>query len=156
MQHEADRTTHVRARAGGRHGRWRGESQRLAAAIATAFPAAPTPPRGTAPVTRPCISATGHAPPNTFPKEDKMTARQLVQSDLKVMSVDQIDTAHRAGQSARLLGASDEEVALMHAATGTLDPENILALAKAGRHDLIDAARIEGRLNLHHTTTKDD
>jgi len=66
-----------------------------------------------------------------------MTARQLVQSDLKVMSVDQIAAAHRAGQFARLLGASEEEVALLEAATGQLSPDQVVALAKAGRHDLV-------------------
>jgi hypothetical protein len=75
---------------------------------------------------------------------------------MKVMSADEIDTAHRSGRFAKLMGATETEVALIDAAAGTLTPHLIVELAKAGHHALIDKARVEGRLNLNPTTTKDD
>jgi hypothetical protein len=73
---------------------------------------------------------------------------QLTVADLAHMTPAQIDEARETGRLARLLGVPDGEIALIDKArTGVINGTDAGALNKLGRHDLVDAAREDGRID---------
>ena len=79
---------------------------------------------------------------------------QLNAADLKTLTPRQIEDARTAGHLAVLLGADPAEADLIErATTDPITTTDVRRLAALGRHDLIEAARLGGRLTL--TTTED-
>lgn len=77
------------------------------------------------------------------------TARngQLTRADLKGMTPHAIEKAREDGRLANLLGTPPEQTNLLDRATGPLSRQDIRDLAALGRHDLIEKARVEQRVD---------
>ncbi len=73
---------------------------------------------------------------------------QRTRQDMAGMSPQEISDAHDAGQFDLVLGRGAEYVALVERAAGVLGPDDITALRRAGREDLIVRAHEENRINL--------
>jgi hypothetical protein len=55
--------------------------------------------------------------------------------------------AHKAGHLRRLLGVPEDQIALLdRATTGMLGRRDLTRLQRLGRHDLIEHARLAGRI----------
>lgn len=78
---------------------------------------------------------------------------QLTREDLKGMTPEDIDTAHDEGRLDLVLGHDPDYVALIERAAGAIGREDIAALRRAGREDLIVKAHDEDRIT--HTNEKD-
>lgn len=73
---------------------------------------------------------------------------QLSQDDLGAMSPQQITDARDSGQLDSLLGVPDDEIELKARATiGRLSIDDVKALAAIQRHDLIETARADQRID---------
>jgi hypothetical protein len=79
---------------------------------------------------------------------------QVTAAALRSMSPAQIITARTEGRLATLLGAPAADVALIDRASGQLTRDDLTALKKLGRHDLILAAHKENRIT-NNTEQKD-
>lgn len=78
---------------------------------------------------------------------------QLTAADLATMSHDDIETARNAGQLERILGVPDDQIALTtRAREGRINADDARALAAIGRHDLIETARVDDRIDYPTST----
>ena len=74
--------------------------------------------------------------------------RQLGRADLSTMTPEQIEAARLDGRLDRVLGIPDHVIALTEKArTGRIDTDDARTLLALGRHDLIDAARVDDRID---------
>ena len=71
---------------------------------------------------------------------------QLTREDLKTMSPTEIDAAHNEGRLDLALGLDSDYVELVERASGVITSEDIAALRRAGREDLIVKAHDEDRI----------
>lgn len=90
-----------------------------------------------------------------------MTTTQLTAADVKRLYAEkryaEIETARRAGRLDLTLGMAPADVATLDKARGTgpLTTADVHALSLLGEHNLIEAARLAGRLTYLNTDPKE-